>query len=138
MHRVPRRCATRCDARRWLPPTSRRRRYRKRRVRMPEATTSSRTLSGKVALVTGGSRGIGAAIARRLAHEGADVVISYTASADKAAAVVRELEAAGRRAAAFKADQADPAQVEFLVKAVVEHFGRLDILINNAGVFVMG
>jgi len=98
----------------------------------------SKTLTGKVALVTGGSRGIGAATARALADQGADVAISYAASVDKAAAVVRELEGKGVRAAAFKADQADPAQVAGLVNAVAERFGRLDILVNNAGVFVTG
>jgi 3-oxoacyl-[acyl-carrier protein] reductase len=98
----------------------------------------SNTLAGKVALVTGGSRGIGAATARALAAEGADVAISYAASADKAAQVVKELEGQGVRAAAFQADQADAKQVEGLVQAVVRHFGRLDILVNNAGVFVTG
>lgn len=95
-------------------------------------------LSGKVALVTGGSRGIGAAIAKRLADDGADVAISYVASADKAEVLVHGLEAKGVRAAAFKADQADPAQVAGLVDAVVKRFGRLDILVNSAGVAVMG
>jgi 3-oxoacyl-[acyl-carrier protein] reductase len=98
----------------------------------------SKTLTGKVALVTGGSRGIGAAIARSLANDGADVVISYASSAAKAEAVVKELKLKGVRAVAFKADQANPHEVEALVKTVVEHFGRLDILINNAGVFVTG
>ena len=98
----------------------------------------SRTLEGKVALVTGGSRGIGAATARALAAEGADVAITYVASADKAQAVVRELEAGGVMAAAFRADQADPAQVEDAVHSVVDRFGRLDILVNNAGVAAMG
>jgi NAD(P)-dependent dehydrogenase (short-subunit alcohol dehydrogenase family) len=98
----------------------------------------AKTLSGKVALVTGGSRGIGAASARALAEDGADVIISYASSADKAKAVVRELSGKGVRAAAFQADQADAAQVEDLVKSVVERFGRLDILVNNAGVFVTG
>lgn len=97
-------------------------------------------MKGKVALVTGGSRGIGAAIAKRLAQEGADVAISYTSSssADKAEAVVKELKGEGVRAAAFKADQADSSQVEGMVNAVVKQFGRLDILINNAGVYVGG
>ena len=98
----------------------------------------SKTLAGKVALVTGGSRGIGAAIAKQLARDGATVAISYSTSAEKAEAVLRELENLGVKAAAFKADQADPAQVEGLVKTVTETFGRLDILVNNAGVFVMG
>jgi 3-oxoacyl-[acyl-carrier protein] reductase len=98
----------------------------------------TKKLSGKVALVTGGSRGIGAAIARTLADDGADVAISYSASADKAEAVVNDLLEKGVRAHAFKADQADAKAVEALVKSVVERFGRLDILVNNAGVFVTG
>ena len=98
----------------------------------------AKALTGKVALVTGGSRGIGAAIARRLAADGADVAISYAQSAEKAEAVVSALTAQGVRAASFKADQADPAQVEALVKTVAKHFGRLDILVNSAGVFVTG
>ena len=98
----------------------------------------SKTLTGKVALVTGGSRGIGAAIAKKLADQGADVAISYSASADKANAVVKEIEAKGVRGAAFKADQAKTKEVEGLVESVVKRFGRLDILVNNAGVFVTG
>jgi 3-oxoacyl-[acyl-carrier protein] reductase len=98
----------------------------------------SKKLTGKVALVTGGSRGIGAATARALADNGADVAISYVASPDKAEAVVKELEDKGGRAVAFKTDQADPAQVQGLVKAVVTRFGHLDILVNNAGVAVTG
>jgi 3-oxoacyl-[acyl-carrier protein] reductase len=98
----------------------------------------AKTLAGKVALVTGGSRGIGAATARALAEEGADVAVSYGSSADKARALVRELEKKGVRAAAFQADQADTAQVEGLVREVAGHFGRLDILVNNAGVAVNG
>lgn len=95
-------------------------------------------LSGKVALVTGGSRGIGAAIAHALADHGADIAISYSASADKAQAVAAELGAKGVRAHAFQADQADQTQVENLVNTAAEHFGRLDILVNNAGVFSPG
>jgi 3-oxoacyl-[acyl-carrier protein] reductase len=98
----------------------------------------SNTLNGKVALVTGGSRGIGAAIAKALADDGADVAISYSASPDKAKAVVNELLGKGVRAHAFKADQANAKEVEALVKSVVERFGHLDILVNNAGVFVTG
>ncbi len=101
-----------------------------------KTSTTNKPLSGKVALVTGGSRGIGAASARALAEQGADVVISYAASADKANAVVKELEAKGVRAAAFKADQADATQVTKLVNDVAQKFGRLDILVNNAGVAV--
>ncbi|HEX2751238.1 MAG TPA: SDR family oxidoreductase [Verrucomicrobiales bacterium] len=102
------------------------------------STASTKKLSGKTALVTGGSRGIGAAIAKRLAADGANVAISYSASPDRAQAVVKEIEALGGRAIAFKADQADAGQVTSLVKSVHSHFGQLDILVNNAGVFVAG
>src|SRR6266545_4917716 len=98
----------------------------------------AKTLTGKVALVTGGSRGIGAAIAKALAGDGADVAISYSASPDNAKDVVNDLLAKGVRAHAFKADQANAKEVEALVKSVVERFGHLDILVNNAGVFARG
>jgi len=98
----------------------------------------TKKLTGKVALVTGGSRGIGAATARALAEEGADVAVSYGASSKKAEDVVGELIAKGVRAKTFKADQGDPVQVRALVKAVFDHFGRLDILVNNAGIASMG
>ena len=94
----------------------------------------TKSLTGKVALVTGGSRGIGAASARALADQGANVAISYVASPDKAEAVVQELKTRGVEARAFKADQASSAEVEQLVNDVAGHFGRLDILVNNAGV----
>ncbi|HTH15451.1 MAG TPA: SDR family oxidoreductase [Magnetospirillum sp.] len=97
----------------------------------------TKPLTGKTALVTGASRGIGAAIARALAEQGADVAISYAASDDKAAALVRELDALGVRAAAFKADQADQSQVAAMVASVAARFGRLDILVNNAGIAMM-
>jgi 3-oxoacyl-[acyl-carrier protein] reductase len=95
-------------------------------------------LSGKVALITGGSRGLGAATAQALAAAGADIAISFVASADKAQAVVRSLEDKGVRAAAFKADQGDPAQTEVLIRSVVERFGQMDILVNNAAVSYHG
>ena len=98
----------------------------------------NRKLAGKVALVTGGSRGIGAAVARALAEDGADVALSYVNSPDKAKALVRELQGKGVRAVAFQADQAKASQVTQLVRKVVDHFGHLDILVNNAGVFVTG
>ena len=98
----------------------------------------SQLLAGKVALVTGGSRGIGTAVARALAAEGADVAISFVSSPDKAATVVKELKGLGVRATAFQADQASSGQVAGLVEQVVKEFGKLDILINNAGVFVTG
>lgn len=97
-----------------------------------------KTLSGKVALVTGGSRGIGAAIVKRLAELGADVALSYSASPDAAQKVAAEARALGVRAEAFKADAADPAAVRKLVTDTVAKFGKLDILVNNAGIFLMG
>jgi 3-oxoacyl-[acyl-carrier protein] reductase len=98
----------------------------------------SKLLEGKVALVTGGSRGIGAAIARALAKDGADVAISYASSKDRAEAVVEELKGFGVRAKAFQADQGKTDEVGNLVAAVGAHFGRVDILVNNAGVPVLG
>jgi 3-oxoacyl-[acyl-carrier protein] reductase len=103
-----------------------------------EEDIMNRKLTGKIALVTGGSRGIGAAIARSLAEDGADVAISYVSSPEKARALVRELQDKGVRAAAFQADQADAEAVAGLVRRTVEHFGHLDILVNNAGVFITG
>lgn len=91
-----------------------------------------------MALVTGGSRGIGAAIARRLANDGADVAITYTASSDAARAVVADIEALGRRAVAMQADSADAAAVVASVNETVKKLGRLDILVNNAGVYDYG
>ncbi|MTD52615.1 SDR family NAD(P)-dependent oxidoreductase [Amycolatopsis pithecellobii] len=98
----------------------------------------SSELKGKVALVTGGSRGLGAAIAVALAEQGADVAISYVASAEKAAAVVREVEQTGRGALAVQSDQADSSAAASLVEAVVSRFGKLDILVNNAAITVQG
>lgn len=95
-------------------------------------------LEGKVALVTGGSRGIGAAVAKQLAELGATVAIGFTANAQKANEVVDAIEAAGGTAHAFKADQADEGQVVALIASVVSKLGRLDILVNNAGVFETG
>ena len=98
----------------------------------------TKTLAGKVALVTGGSRGIGAATAKALADQGADVAISYVGAAEKPEAVVGELKSKGVRAAAFKADQGDPALAEKLIADVAATLGRLDILVNNAGLFAVG
>jgi len=97
-----------------------------------------KNLAGKTALVTGGSRGIGAATARSLAAAGANVAISYASSKEKAEALVQELQALGVRAAAFQADQGDDEQSAALVSKVVTQFGRLDILVNNAGVAAYG
>ncbi len=91
-------------------------------------------LSGKRALVTGASRGIGAAIAKALAEKGADVAITYERSADKAAEVVRAVEAAGRRGFAIQADSANADAVRRSVKEAAEKLGGLDILVNNAGI----
>jgi len=92
-------------------------------------------LSNKVALVTGGSRGIGAAIVKRLAAAGASVAFTYLSSPDKAQAVTREVEAAGGRALPIAADNASPAAVTAAVEAAVASFGRIDILVNSAGIF---
>ncbi|MEU8285643.1 3-oxoacyl-ACP reductase family protein [Micromonospora sp. NPDC048905] len=96
------------------------------------------TLSDKVALVTGGSRGIGAGIALRLAQDGADVAFTYRQDAERAATVVRQIEALGRRALAVQADGADPSAVRDAVDRTVADLGRLDILVNNAAVFLVG
>jgi 3-oxoacyl-[acyl-carrier protein] reductase len=98
----------------------------------------STILKGKVALVTGGSRGLGAATAEALADQGADVAISYVASAEKAEAVVEKLKAKGVRALAIQSDQADTAAAKPMVDKVMAHFGRLDILVNNAAIAVQG
>ena len=90
-------------------------------------------LSGKVALVTGASRGIGAAIAKRLAADGASVAITYSKGADAAAQVVQEIERAGRRAISIQADATDAKAVIMAVDTVVATFGQLDVLVNNAG-----
>jgi 3-oxoacyl-[acyl-carrier protein] reductase len=95
-------------------------------------------LKGRVALVTGGSRGLGAAIADALAERGADVAISYVSSASKAQAVVERLQAKGVRAIAIQAEQADVTSARGLVDGVVEQLGQLDILVNNAAVAVQG
>jgi NAD(P)-dependent dehydrogenase (short-subunit alcohol dehydrogenase family) len=95
-------------------------------------------LSGKRALVTGAARGIGAAIAKELAHKGANVAITYEKSADAAAALIRSIEELGRKAIAIQADSADPVAVKRSVDEAAERLGGLDILVNNAGVARLG
>ena len=98
----------------------------------------NKPLSKKVALVTGGSRGIGAAIVRRLAKEGADIAFTYSKSAKAAGALVKEVSDYNIKAKAYSADAASPRSLPRLVGKLLKDFGRLDILVNNAGVFLGG
>lgn len=95
-----------------------------------------KALKGKVALVTGGARGLGAAIAQSLADQGADVAITYVQSQEKAQALVQQLQAKGVRAVAIQSDQAQMAAAQPMVDAVMQQLGRLDIVVNNAGIAV--
>lgn len=94
-------------------------------------------LTGKVAIVTGASRGIGRAIAERLGDRGASVIVNYAGSRDKALEVVQAIEAAGGKAVAVQADVSRVGEVRRLFDETFAHFGRLDILVNNAGLSIM-
>ncbi|NNJ14422.1 3-oxoacyl-ACP reductase FabG [Pseudomonas putida CSV86] len=100
--------------------------------------STQHNLSGKVALVQGGSRGIGAAIVKRLAEQGAAVAFTYVSSQDVAEQLQNEIRQGGGKALALKADSADAAAVQQAVDLAAGHFGRLDILVNNAGVLALG
>ncbi|MRX70561.1 3-oxoacyl-[acyl-carrier-protein] reductase [Bacillus lacus] len=91
-------------------------------------------LNGSVALVTGASRGIGRSIALELAKRGADVAVNYAGSEEKANETVREITALGRRAIAIRCDVSKAEEVQDMVKQTIEHFGKLDIAVNNAGI----
>jgi 3-oxoacyl-[acyl-carrier protein] reductase len=95
-------------------------------------------LKNKCALVTGGSRGIGAAIVKRLASEGANVALTYSSSPDRASEVVKAAQASGVRALAIQADSADTAAVIAAVERTVSELGGIDIPVNNAGILVLG
>lgn len=95
-------------------------------------------LKGKIAFVTGGSRGIGAAIVNRLAQDGADVAFTYVNSAQKAGELVTAIEAYGVQALAIKADTASDQEITDAIRKVIEKFGKLDILVNSAGLFITG
>jgi len=101
-------------------------------------TTQTLPLAGKVALVTGGSRSIGAAIARRLAADGAQVALTYSTSPDKAREVVQAIASKGGRAIAIAADAGEPQAMRAAVAQTVDTFGRIDILVNNAGLALGG
>ena len=103
-----------------------------------EHAGAMQTIESKVALVTGGSRGIGAAVALKLAEDGADVVLTYERDKESAAVVVAQVEALGRRALAVQADSADVAALTGAVDEAAATLGGLDILVNNAGVFLVG
>ncbi|WP_419586989.1 SDR family oxidoreductase [Streptomyces sp. Qhu-G9] len=105
---------------------------------MTSQTTTQAGMTGTVALVTGGSRGIGAATAVRLAREGADVALTYVRDKDAADDVVGRIRALGRRALALRADSADADEASAAVERAAEGLGGLDVLVNNAGVGLLG
>ena len=102
------------------------------------AATQAKSFKGKVALVTGGSRGIGAGIVRRLASDGASVAFTYSSSEEKALQLVREIESLGGKALALKADSADAEELQSAVIKATESLGPLDIFVSNAGILMRG
>ena len=102
-----------------------------------DMTNNTPTLSGKVAFIQGGSRGIGAAIVKRLAREGAAVAFTYSQSAQQSEGLVAEIVAAGGKALAMRADSASEQAIRGAITLAVETFGGLDILVNNAGVLAV-
>src|SRR5271168_2951509 len=105
---------------------------------MSMAATQAKSFKGKVALVTGGSRGIGAGIVRRLASDGASVAFTYSSSEEKALQLVEEIESSGGRALALKADSSSAEELQNAVIRAVDAFGALDILVSNAGILIRG
>ena len=97
-----------------------------------------RKLTGKIAIVFGGSRGIGAAAARRLASDGADVALTFVSAPERAAETVGAIEATGRTGLAIKADSADPDAIKAAVAETVDRFGKLDVAVVNAGILMLG
>lgn len=95
-----------------------------------------KNLSNKIAVVTGGSRGIGAAITRKLAAEGAHVIFTYQNSAEKAQALADDIKNNGGNAIAFAADSSNPSDLQNVIEKTVQQFGKIDILVNNAGIYV--
>lgn len=98
----------------------------------------NKAFEGKVAIVTGGARGIGAAIARRLAQDGAHVALTYQQSSGAAEALVAHIQAAGGSAEAIRSDAADPAAIQAAAAGVAKEHGSIDILVNNAGIALFG
>ena len=104
----------------------------------PATAPSTSRLDGKIALVTGSSRGMGRRNALELASRGASIIITYTSSSAAAEAVIKEIESLGSRAIALKADVSKPAEIVTLFEQAVKHFGKLDIVVSNAGVETFG
>src|SRR3954454_273202 len=128
------------ERRHWCVTTRTRRRIAasQRRTHRRGSSLMDTAFDGKVALVTGGGRGIGAAVALRLAQEGADVALTYQKNQHRADDIADQIKAVGRRAVAVQADSADPTALIAAVDRSAGELGRLDILVNNAGAFLLG